>query len=226
MSGAGAARRMAALTLENLPDLPATCRRCVVWELDAAAAAAAERSGDTAFEKEAWLSAVLLTWGSAGRVAYVGDAPAGYVAVAPPVYVPRAAALPTSPVSADAVLLVAARVDPAHRGAGVARMLAQGVAKDLTQRGVRALEAFAAGGPDAGAVVEARTDPGSRCLLPRSFYEAVGFTVVREHDRVPRMRLELRSALAWREDVEAALEELLGSLRTPAPLALSAPLRR
>jgi hypothetical protein len=44
----------------------------------------------------------------------------------------------------------------------------------------------------------------------------VGFTVVREHPRYPRLRLELRSALSWREDVEAALERILGSVRVPA----------
>ncbi|CAA9420700.1 MAG: FIG007808: N-acetyltransferase [uncultured Quadrisphaera sp.] len=212
---AGGPRRMAPLTLENLGDLPAPCRRCVVWELDAAAAAQAARSGDPAFEKEAWLSSLLLTWGLAGRVAYVGEEPVGFVAVAPPVHVPRAVALPSSPVSADAVLLTAGRLDPRHRGAGIARMLVQGVAKDLTRRGVRAIEAFAldgaadAAGPGAGSEGAGAAPP---CLLPRGFLEAVGFTVVREHPRVPRLRLELRSALAWREDVEAALEQLLGSL--------------
>lgn len=195
---------MAPLTLENLPDLPDPCRACVAWELDPAAAAAAERAGGTsgtAFEKEAWLSSVLLAWGSAGRVAYVADQPVGFLSVAPPVYVPRAATFPTAPVSADAVLLMAGRLDPGHRGAGIGRMLAQGVAKDLTQRGVQAVEAFAAASEGVGP-----------CLLPQAFLEAVGFTVVREHRRFPRMRLELRSALAWREDVEAALEQLLGSL--------------
>jgi GNAT superfamily N-acetyltransferase len=209
---------MVPLTLANLGDLPATCRSCVVWELDATAAAHAARSGDTAFEKEAWLSSLLLTWQSAGRVAYVDEEPAGYVCVAPPVHVPRAAAFPTSPVSADAVLLVAGRVEPAHRGAGLARMLVQGVAKDLTQRGVLAVEAFARGGAageagDAsGGALRRHGGAGAGCLLPQGFYEAAGFTVVRAHHRFPRMRLELRSALAWREDVEAALEELLGSL--------------
>ncbi len=201
-------RRMAPLTLENLADLPARCRRCVVWELDADAAERAARTGDPAFEKEAWLSSLLLTWGLAGRVAYVGEQPAGFVAVAPPVHVPRAAALPSAPVSADAVLLLVGRLHPEHRGAGIARMLVQGVAKDLTRRGVRAIEAFAVAedaGGDGGAA-------GLPCLLPRGFLEAVGFTVVSEHPRVPRLRLELRSALAWREDVEAALEQLLGSL--------------
>lgn len=202
---------MAPLTLDNAADLPAACRRCLVWELDEGAARRAGSGEDAAFEKEAWLSGLLLSWGSAGRVAYVGERAVGHLVVAPPVYVPRASTFPTSPVSADAVLLVTGRLEAAHRGRGLARMLAQGVAKDLTQRGVRAVEAFARAHGGDGREVDA--PPGrDGCLLPQGFLEAVGFTVVQEHDHVPRLRLELRSALAWREDVEAALEQLLGSL--------------
>ena len=64
-------RRLAPLTLDNLGDVPDPCRSCVVWELDAVAARRAREAGDTAFEKEAWVSGVLLEWRSCGRVAYV-----------------------------------------------------------------------------------------------------------------------------------------------------------
>ncbi|SDQ23330.1 GNAT family N-acetyltransferase [Quadrisphaera sp. DSM 44207] len=203
-------RRMVPLTLEALPELPAPCRRCVVWELDPVAARRVEEDGGAAFEKEAWLSGVLLGWGTAGRLAYVDDELAGFLAYAPPVHVPRSLAFPTSPVSADAVLLMGGQVVPAHRGGGLARMLVQGVAKDLTQRGVRALEAFG--------VTEAALRAGERprCVVPSAFLEAVGFTVVRDHARYPRLRLELRTALSWREDVEAALERILATVRVPA----------
>ena len=56
--------------------------------------------------------------------------------------VPRALSFPTSPVSADAVLLMTARVLPQYAGGGLARMLVQSAAKDLTRRGVRAIEAY------------------------------------------------------------------------------------
>jgi hypothetical protein len=39
---------------------------------------------------------------------------------------------------------------------------------------------------------------------------------VRHHRRYPRLRLELKTALSWREDVEQALERILGSVRAPA----------
>ena len=50
-------RRIAALTLDTLDDLPKKCRRCIFWELDPIAGDRAKEAGDTAFEKEAWASA-------------------------------------------------------------------------------------------------------------------------------------------------------------------------
>jgi hypothetical protein len=117
-------------------------------------------------------------------------------------------------VSPDAVLLMNARVLPEYTGGGLARMLVQAAAKDLTRRGVRAVEAF-------GFVPEAHEFfmPGERlpgCLVPADLLLAVGFKTVRPHHRYPRLRLELKTALSWREDVEQALERILGSVRQPA----------
>jgi hypothetical protein len=206
-------RRLAPLTLDNLSDLPEPCRRCVVWELDPVAARRAKEAGDTAFEKEAWVSATLLEWGSCGRIAYVDEQPAGFVTYAPPVFVPRSVTFPTSPVSADAVLLMTSRVLPAHAGGGLARMLIQATAKDLSRRGLRAIEAF---GLVAGGGMTDPGDPGPSCLIPADMLTAVGFKTVRQHHRYPRLRLELKTALSWREDVELALERILGTVRTPA----------
>src|ERR1700719_4223353 len=135
-------RRLASVTLDNLDDLPHKCRRCVFWELDPVSQARALEVGDPALEKEAWVSSVLLEWGSCGKLLYVDGVPAAYVLFAPPQYVPRSVAFPTSPVSADAVLLMTARVLSEFSGAGLGRMLVQGVDKDLTRRGVRAIEEF------------------------------------------------------------------------------------
>ncbi len=125
-------RRVVNITLDNLGDLAPKCRRCVFWELDPVARERAEESGDPGLEKEAWVSAVLLEWGSCGKIVYVDGVPAGYLLYAPPAYVPRSVAFPTSPVSPDAVLLMTGHVLPDFAGAGLGRMLVQGVAKDLT----------------------------------------------------------------------------------------------
>lgn len=194
-------RRLANITLDNLSDLPANCRSCVFWELDPVSKARAEESGDPALEKESWISSALLEWGSCGKILYVDGVPAGYVVFAPPHYAPRSVAFPTSPVSADAVLLMTARVLSEFAGGGLGRMLIQGAAKDLSRRGVKAIEAFG----------DRRwSEPG--CVLPVDFLLAVGFKTIRPHHHHPRLRMELRTALTWREDVEVALERLLGSM--------------
>jgi hypothetical protein len=120
-------RRLVNVTLDNLEDLPPRCRGCVFWELDPVSKQRAEKSGDPELEKEAWISATLLEWGSCGKLVYVDGVPAG-------------------------------------------------------------------------------------CVLPADYMLAVGFKTVRPHHRYPRLRLELKSAVSWREDVEVALERLIGSM--------------
>jgi GNAT superfamily N-acetyltransferase len=198
-------RRLVNVTLDNLDDLPRKCRQCVFWELDPVAGERAAEAGDTGLEKEAWVSGALLEWGSCGKVLYVDSVPAGFILFAPPAYSPRSVAFPTSPVSPDAVLLMTAHVLPEFAGGGLGRMLIQGMAKDLIRRGVKAIEAFGAAGGESSA----------QCMLPADQLLAVGFKTVRPHPRYPRLRLELKSVASWREDVEVALERLLGSMAPP-----------
>lgn len=201
-------RRLAHLTLDNLADLPDPCLSCGFWELDPVHRQRAARAEVTAHEKEAWISRVLLEWGSCGRVAYVDEEPVGYVLYAPPSLVPGADTFPTAPVSEDAVLLMTAVIRPEHADAGLGRMLLQAVAKDLLQRGgIRAIEAF-------GDARASREGYGG-CVLPADFLLRVGFKTQRAHLRYPRMRLELKSVLTWRAEVEHALERLLGAVRPP-----------
>lgn len=203
-------RRLVNVTLDNLDDLPHRCRRCAFWELDPVGYTRAQDAGDPALEKEAWISSALLEWGSCGKLAYVDNVPAGFVLYAPPQYVPRSVAFPTSPVSADAVLLMTAHILDEFAGGGLGRMLVQGVAKDLTRRGVKAIEAFG----------DLRWEKPS-CVLPADYLLAVGFKTVRPHHRFPRLRLELKTAISWREDVEVALERLLGSMTPERALRLA-----
>lgn len=195
-------RRLVPLTLDNLQDLPQRCRSCVFWELDPVRGQAAVKAGTPELEKEAWISAVLLEWGSCGRVVYVDDAPVGFVLYAPPAYVPRATAFPTSPVSPDAVQLMTAFITPGYQGQGLGRVMVQTVAKDLLRRGFKAIEAFG----------DTRwREPA--CVLPADHLLAVGFKTVRPHPTSPRLRLELRTTLSWKEDVELALDRLLGAVQ-------------
>ena len=202
-------RKIVRLTLDHLDTFTAPCRTCLFWELDPVRR---ERSEDPATDKDAWVSTVLREWGSAGRVALVDDRPVGYLVYAPEAFVPGAAGFPTAPISPDAVLLTMAYVEPAYRGGGLGRMLVQGMARDLIRRGgVGAVEAFG----------DVRGRPG-RCLVPVDFLGSVGFKTHRPHPTTPRLRMDLRTTITWRDEVEAAIEKLVEVMR-PTPKSARGP---
>ncbi len=202
-------RRIARLTLDTLADLPDDVRTCLHWERDPVRRSEVERAGAAAAEKEAWVSTVLLEWGSCGRVLYVDEEPAGFVLYAPPVYFPGSASYPTAPVSEDAVQLATAQVFDGYGDGGLGRLLMQVMVKDLLKRGnIRAVEAFG---------VHGRSTQG--CALPAAFLQRVGFKTHRPHPRHPRMRLDLKSVLTWREEMEAALAKILDAVRSGRPAA-------
>lgn len=206
------ARTTVPLTLDLLEALDAPCHSCLFWEREPVHRDAIPEP-EWAREKETWISEVLREWGSCGRVALVDGEPVGYLTYAPPAFVPGSAAFPTAPVSADAVLLTTAWVRPEFTGAGLGRLLVQGMARDLVGRDdIRAVEAFASTGV---------TVPGARksptCVVPAEFLARVGFKTHRAHPRTPRMRMEMRSLITWRGEVEAAWERIVGVVRRPKP---------
>lgn len=190
-------RRIERLTLDHLEQLPGGCGECVFWQLDPVRRDAVR--GHEAEEKAAWVSMLLREWGSCGRVAVVDGEVVGHLIWAPPVHVPSAEGFATAPISGDAVILTNAQVAPAHRGGGLGRMLVQGMAKDLIRRGgVKAVEAF---GDNRGR--------DGQCVVPTDFLLAVGFSTHREHPLHPRMRMDLRTTLTLRAELEKGLERLL-----------------
>ena len=209
------ARRLVRLTPDTLADLPEAVRRDLTWECDPVEAA--RTSGAEAEErKRDWVSAMLLEWGSCGRVAYHHEDPAGFIVYAPPSHLPGTQSFPTAPVSDDAVQLATAMVFPGHQGWGLGRALVQVMARDLVRRGgVRAVEAIArAGGEDDGQVA---------APVPAEFLQRVGFTTLRAHPRYPRLRLDLRSLVSWRDEVGTAWERLRDVVR---PLGRPVPASR
>jgi len=153
--------RITPLRLEAFEQLPKHARRCVFWEVDPSTLGREEHLTDPEFEKEAWLSMVMLEWGSCCQMASSapagsradatdddlpedsGDAPClGYAFYAPPGVVPRARMFPSGPVSADAVLLTSLGVESGQDCDGLPHSLIVAVVADLVRRGVRALEAF------------------------------------------------------------------------------------
>lgn len=235
------------LRLEAFEQLPKHARRCVFWEVDPAILGSGDYLPDPEFEKEAWLSMVMLEWGSCGQVA--AKAPAaegsdgdeepclGYILYAPPRAVPRAQRFPTGPVSADAVLLTSMGTEPGYVD-GLPHSLITQVVSELVRRGVRALEAFGRTAeatelldadivdPELQPAVEALGDCSfEQCMIPADFLLDVGFTVVAPHRYFPRLRLELDKGLGWKAEVEAALKQLLDSAQLQQPVGAGAEVR-
>lgn len=191
--------------LDQLVDTDLPCGSCVHWELDPVRRNRVADPAEAAAEKHAWLSTVLREWGSCGRVALVDDLAVGYVVYVPAAFAPGAAGFATAPISGDAVLLTTARVAAPYTGGGLGRLLVQAMARDLIERGgVRAVEAFGSSRGRGG------------CLLPTDFLARVGFRTHRPHPVTPRMRMDLRSVLTWRDEVEAAIDRLVSAVR-PKP---------
>ena len=213
------ARTTVPLTLDLLDALDAPCRTCLFWEREPVHREHLEPD-QRAREKEVWVSEVLREWGSCGRVAIVDGEPVGYLVYAPAAFVPGVAAFPTAPVSGDAVLLTTAWIHPEYTGGGLGRLLVQGMARDLVGReGIRAIEAFARVGKPGRLPL---SGPPA-CVLPVDFLARVGFKTHRAHPRTPRMRMELRSLVTWRGEVEAAWERLVGAVRRPKPVPTPVP---
>ncbi len=165
--------RILPLRLEAFDQLPKHARRCVFWEVDPATLGPGDHLADPEFEKEAWLSMVMLEWGSCGQVATaagvergLAEPPClGYAFYAPPGVVPRAHRFPTAPVSADAVLLTSMGVEPGPGADELRYSLIGCVAEQLMRRGVRALEAFGRTDDVAGLHDPQSVDPAVRPAL-------------------------------------------------------------
>ncbi|BAX95083.1 acetyltransferase [Mycobacterium shigaense] len=230
--------RITPLRLEAFEQLPKHARQCVFWEVDPTTLGD-NQLADPEFEKEAWLSMVMLEWGSCGQVAmtvpdehsHAEPSCLGYVLYAPPGAVPRAARFPTAPVSPDAVLLTSMGIEPGHASDDLPHSLLAQVIDELVRRGVRALEAFGRT-PAASELQDPQlVEPGvrpvlealgecsvERCIIDAQFLQDVGFVVVAPHSYFPRLRLELDKGLGWKAEVEAALERLLANAQLEQPV--------
>lgn len=224
----GLSRRPVRLTVDHLAAFEGHARECLFWQLDPVRR---ERltPDEAAEQKRDWVASVLLEWGACGHVLLDDGRVAAHALYAPPAFAPGSAGLPTAPVTPDAVQLLTVQVAEEYRGGGLGRLLVRAAAKDLVDRGVVAIEAFGASKPGFSRVESRVSTPSfpdrGGCVVPVGFLTAVGFRTQRAHPAYPRMRMDLRSTLSWKDEVEQAIGALLGAVRPvkqpkPAPPAV------
>jgi GNAT superfamily N-acetyltransferase len=182
------------LDLDSLHRMPKSCFSSVFWELD-------EDEGadlDPFFHKEEWFSSTLLEWGPCGKLLLDAEECLGFTQYAPATLFPRLRRFRTGRVSADAPYLSYCFVVEGRRARRHGEQLVRAVARDCVERGYHGLEAIGDRHFDGGWV------------LPEAFLARCGFKVIREDERYPLMRLELRNA----EPVAVASERA----SVPAPM--------
>jgi GNAT superfamily N-acetyltransferase len=210
--------RIVDVDLENFHRIPGVCRATLYWEMDHD-----DPEVNPGFQKEEWFSSTLLEWGSCGKLLVPGadtasptdpepegtrdaaalelavidhpssstsdrapapaDDGAGFAEYAPASLFPRLRRFPTgaAAAAADTVYLAYCYVIEGRRGEGLGSALVREVARAAVDRGYRAVEALGDRAWDGGWVI------------PVSFLAANGFIVVRDDERFPLLRLDLRS---------------------------------
>lgn len=211
--------RLRPLTDDNLGLLHRQAARSVFWELEPDLARQVAESGDTRFEKEAWVSATLLSYGTCGYsivdVDSVTEKASATVLFCSRELAPGARVMPTGPVSADAEIITSLFLDPGFENTGIEAVLLDAAIVELTRRGVPAVEAFGLAldctTEDVAALEEEHAEiyrNGREIgLISELALRSAGFEVAEPHPVLPRLRLELPPAqgLLAAEDVEKLL---------------------
>ncbi len=149
--------------------------RSVFWEMGADV---------DPFEKEAWISTTLLSFGDCGFS--IGED--ATIFFCSPDLARGIAQLPTAPVAPDAAVITSLFSTPAARA--FAPLLLDAAVMNLTAREFSAVEAF--GYRDYTRAEELLGHKPARIgLLPVDALEGAGFRVVADHPTTPRLRLDL-----------------------------------
>jgi GNAT superfamily N-acetyltransferase len=169
--------RVLDVDLDNLHLCPKQCLGSVFWEMHDPGA-----EMDPGFHKEEWFSSTLLEWGRCGKLLLDGDEAVAFAQYGPPTLFAGIGKFPWARISDDAVFLSYCFVNEGHRARGLGKELVRTVARDLVDRGYRAVEAVGDRSWDGGWV------------LPEGFLSACRFSVLRDHRRYPVMRLDTLAA--------------------------------
>jgi GNAT superfamily N-acetyltransferase len=175
---------------------------------------------DAAVTLPDWVDEVEDLWGLCGMAVHVNGAVPGFLTVAPAELVPFTA-LPgpggssADAFSPDAAVVMAVAVCRDYRGEGLARNLVRAALAQLTKREVGMVEVIGTYGLPG--VPHTDGAAASMVLLPVSFWQALGFRIVRPHPFTPTLRLDIESTARWRPDFAAAWNRFAELVTQPGP---------
>ncbi|WP_257183211.1 hypothetical protein [Corynebacterium cystitidis] len=220
------------LTYNAIVRVHPQCARATFWELDPLSDDSFNVSPD--IDKEAWLTAQTFEYGSCGFniVNLASDTSKAYATAlfCPRDEAPGSLRMPTAPASQDAWLLTSLHIDSEFAGRGWEAVLLDACIMALTDRGIRAVEAFGLhDDTSTSADISPTISPTSHLadeltaslveqaeeigLMGRSVLEGAGFRIVEDDPVIPRLRLDLppqHNVLSAHE-----IEQLLQAVSVP-----------
>lgn len=201
------ARRLRSLTVKDIERFPTGCARCAFWESAGERPRVCNSVSDTDLIN-AWYRRVTDEWGDCGQVAYENDEVLGFIKYAPSGYFPQAATFAAAPKDPSVPLLACLHILPEARHHGLGSVLLRAALKDLLGKGERKVEAIAAAKkPD---------NIDESPVMSMEFLLRNGFTISQPDPHYPLLKLDLRSIVAWSDNLEAVLESLRFPLRAPS----------
>jgi hypothetical protein len=197
---------VAGLTGATLETAPTVCHDCIWWQ------SRSRRHVD----KRKWIEKTEDDWGAWGTVYYDDDGHVlGSMQYGPAALFPRAAELPSGPVSEDAVLVTCAYLtDPAKPW--VIQSLFLAAIGETRDRGAPALEAFAYRYPEGESTFE--RFHVHKTIFPSDFLGDFGFFPVRRSGSVELARLELGGLQPVAEGTREKVLRVVKEAFAPAPI--------
>jgi GNAT superfamily N-acetyltransferase len=210
--------RFRTLSPSGLLEIEDPCGSCGYGVIGASGKPVGVDDGPAALPE--WVDEVADLWGLCGMAVHVNGSVPGFLTVAPSELVPFTT-LPglggssADAFSPDAAVVMAVAVCRDYRGEGLARNLVRAALAQLTKRQVGMVEVIGTYGVPG--IPHTDGAGASMMLLPVSFWQALGFRIVRPNPFAPTLRLDIGSTARWRPDFAAAWNRFAELVSQPGP---------
>ena len=168
-------------SISTWDDYPFSCKYCLYWQCPDEYKRFKNAKKQTLIRKKSlWVQDTKRLFGECGKLLSLNGVPIAYAQFAPPEFLPGSAIYQSASPDYDAVLISCLFIPKLkNRGKGYGTELLENILIDLRARGIGAVETFARkGNPD---------NPSG----PMSFYIKNGFSIVKDDDEFPLLRIDL-----------------------------------